>query len=177
MLTVLLPLPSAIICSLGSLGYRIKLLRIKDFTWFSVSIYIFRQVFSLLQKKNKYPRATHAVGRVGLEICLEIKKSDSLSLASSAAEVSAGIICSCMPILASLFRGQTSASKNGFLGFSSLQKYLSSRFSSRSPSFAIWDQTHSSRGKLHRSNTPEILYLGKRERDNCLEEEEEKVLQ
>lgn len=63
MLIFLLPLPSAIICSLGSLGYRIKLLRIKDSTWFSVSIYIFRQVFSLLQKKktNILARRTRSV--------------------------------------------------------------------------------------------------------------------
>lgn len=49
MLTIFLLLLSAVICSLGSLGYRVKLLKIKDQPWFSVSIYIFRQVFSFSQ--------------------------------------------------------------------------------------------------------------------------------
>lgn len=57
---------SAIACSLGSLGYRVRLLTITDTTWFGPSVYLFSQ-----------------------------------------AEMSAGIICSCMPILAALFRTTT----------------------------------------------------------------------
>ena len=50
-------------CSLGSLGYRVRLLSIADIPWYSVNVYLF-----------------------------------------SAAEISAGIICSCTPILAAFFR-------------------------------------------------------------------------
>lgn len=96
MLTVLLPLPSAIICSLGSLGYRIKLLRIKDFTWFSVSIYIFRQVFSPLQKKtNILARRTRSVGLV-LRYVLRsrsLTRSPSLLAPPKLARVSYAVAC------------------------------------------------------------------------------------
>ena len=76
---------SAIACSLGSLGYRIKLLTETDAPWFSISVYLFSQ-----------------------------------------AEICAGIICSCMPILAALFRTTTSRKFH----FPSL-RYFPSWFASR----------------------------------------------
>lgn len=102
MLTVLLPLPSAIICSLGSLGYRIKLLRIKDSTWFSVSIYIFRQVFSLLQKKkpNILARRTRSVESV-LRYVLRsrsLTRSPSLLAPLKLARVSYAVACPSLPL-------------------------------------------------------------------------------
>lgn len=98
---------SAVACSLGSLSYRAELLSTRDLTWLSISIYTFRQAQAL----SFIPTPT----------------ANRSNPPSSAAEISAGIVCGCMPVLAPLFRDN--ADKR--FRFPSL-RYFSSRFASRS---------------------------------------------
>jgi hypothetical protein len=98
-----------VVCSLGSLSYRAQLLSSTDLTWLSLSVYIFRQA-PPIPVNRKPPFAIPS------------------NPPPSAAEMSAGIICGCMPVLAPLFRDRAGKS----FPFPSLRYFLSSRFSSRS---------------------------------------------